>query len=366
MKITAFKYKQSQMTFFSFIIDSNLLWDRTEVLVYGKSDFGYQRELKNEHRKSIENYIKSRQDDFLLPTSIILAIDKSKYENLAKKNIIENDNVTIEEIEIPDNAEFKFRIVDGQHRLAALKELATSIKLNIITMIVDEDPIKKIVEVDTFITINSKAKRIPVDLAELAKYRYHVLAKEDIKEGNEAVEYVAMKIVTDINDTNGVWNKAIKVEIHGDKHGIVGVSAFKKSIEPLVKKFIQAKAGKNIKDLDDLTNELVDIINTAWDICASKWRYCFDSIDGSLTYSGNYYIQKTIGISALNGILSETANSLDGSNLTKENVLSSYNDIINRSNVKIDDWEVGGRMSGLSSESGFAKIRKFIKNETEL
>ena len=80
-----------------------------------------------------------------------------------------------------------FRIVDGQHRILGMQKALENIHekdeikklneypFNIITVVTDEN--NRSVELDIFIDINSKGKKVSTDLAELARYNYRIKEK---------------------------------------------------------------------------------------------------------------------------------------------------------------------------------------------
>ncbi len=374
MKITIFEYKQSGLTLLSAVMNSKVLNTMTAVLEYGKSEWGYQRKLKPTHVKDIVKYLNNDQY-CLFPTSIILALDEKTYKELAKKKIA--DNV----YEVDTNG-LKLRTVDGQHRLQALKDSNKELDLNIVILIIPEK--QRNIELDVFTTINSRAKRIPTDLAELARFKYLLLSDDKDFDHKNKIEYVAMKIVIDLNNTSEIWKDAVKIDIHSEKnHGIVGVSAFKKTIIELSRYIIEKNETekttekttenetenetenvKYIKILDSYADEIRALLEEAWKTCFQKWKYCFtiNELNDSINYSKDFYIQKTLGISAINGLLKTLYTETKDTSAT----LDKFKEIIEKSQVKTSDWKAGGVMSGYSSESGFGKIRKFINNEIEL
>jgi DGQHR domain-containing protein len=349
MKTQFINSKQANIRLLTGVVNSEIINERSIVLKYGQNNkYGYQRELNTRHVNGILTYINKHKENCIFPNSIILALDEEDF----KKQIDVDIDTPITELSLNS---LNFRTVDGQHRLEAIKKSIYDFDLSVIIMIIPENNRK--IELEVFTTINSKAKRIPTDLAELAKYRYLLIESKDTLLEKDSVDYVAMKIIIDLNkDDNSCWYGAIKVDVNEeDNQGIVGVSAFKKTLMPIISDRISQK---NL-DIDLLDNEASNIkneLNTIWDICIKKWKYCF-KVESEEKYSKNYYIQKTLGMSVIHGILKEIYKNPNG------NFDETFKTIIMNSNVTTDDWEVGGIMSGYSSESGFLKIRKLIKNE---
>lgn len=78
-------------------------------------DEGVQRRLQIGRINKIKTYLE--QDTSFFPTSVVLSVDLSKYEQF-EKLYLDIENKDFGEIELPDDV--MFQIVDGQHRLAGL------------------------------------------------------------------------------------------------------------------------------------------------------------------------------------------------------------------------------------------------------
>jgi len=348
MNTTIFEYQQGETTYFSTVLNSKFINENSKVLIYGEDERGYQRSIKDDHVRGIKKYI-NEHPNYLFPSSIILAMDKKEYEN-CKRTDLDNSIYKI------DLNNMKFRIVDGQHRLKALHETNQDILLNVIVMIISEG--KEKLELDVFTNLNSKAKRIPTDLAELAKFKYQILSEGKNLNIDDSADFIAMKTATDLNENNKIWKNAIKVNINSEINtGIVGISAYKKSILSISKKINKNVDAKNIKELEDASNICYSILEEAWDICFDKWSFCFNESDNNKIYNTKYYLQKTMGVSIINGLINEY--------LDYNNTIDGFKSMIENSNVKISDWETAGIMSGHSSEAGFSKIRKLVKGEIQ-
>ena len=362
MNYNAFFYKQNSQEYISLVLPFKIINDISKVLIYGKDKYGYQRELASSHYNQIKKNILS--EEILLPTSIILSVNKEDIQ----EDIKEIGNGLIELNIHPNNK--IFRIVDGQHRLKGLEEAAkendkiNDFMLHVIILLTDRK--SRIVEVDTFININSKAKKIKTDLTLLAKYNYEILGEKEI---DDVFEHICVKVAYQLHEKikQSVWKNAIKFE---KSKGIIEVNAFKKSITPLVKTIIDKEdlnVTKDIDIIDDVSSQIAKIINREWQIIKNRWEACFEEKierdledEFSLTYYNNkYYIQKTTGVNALNMIFNETLQNAD----TVDEAFEKFKDILQNSLIKSDDWLVGKKFSGLTSGSGFKKAKKFIMNE---
>lgn len=96
---------------------------RKKGIELSSSEEGVQRRLQYERIKSVAEFIRLSESNFL-PNSVILSADVSEIKDFEEK-YIEYENKDFGEIELPDN--FKFSIIDGQHRLAGLTLLEEDI-----------------------------------------------------------------------------------------------------------------------------------------------------------------------------------------------------------------------------------------------
>ncbi|RZJ47892.1 MAG: DGQHR domain-containing protein, partial [Chryseobacterium sp.] len=342
--------------------------------VYGIDEDGYQRKPNKIHYNKIKNYALKEIDNFVLPTSIILGADQDYITSISKTKA---ENITEFEIDINKK---NFRIVDGQHRIAGLREAAVkeaavnNFMLNVIVVV--SDPKHRSVELEIFSDINSRAKRINTDLAELARYDYQI--KESDVHIEEINMHIGIKTAHFLKEQEGdnVWQNAIKFDIHSEVSiGIIGITLFTDSIKGIIDSFIKNSPfkgdihnGQEVIDYCQLSaNEIGKFLNNVWNkIIKEKWSIAFkqDIIkndEGDLVnilYSKDYYVQKGIGVKSLNAIISQEV-SKNGFGLeTQENIKK----IIFNSKVKIEHWKNGGSFAGFNSESGFSKIQKMILN----
>ncbi|UKB81291.1 DGQHR domain-containing protein [Chryseobacterium sp. MEBOG07] len=372
------KYSQNNQEYISGVFPFSIISNTSKVLVYEIDDDGYQRKPNRSHYLKIKNYILKNKNDFKFPTSLILGCDKSEITKLLKYDDCGNY------LEFDENFQKKiFRIVDGQHRIEGINEALKDdnslldLLFNVVILVSPEN--KKSVELEAFIDINSTAKRISTDLATLARFDYEI--KENSVIENNAPRHIAIKTAYHLKEDfpKSVWNSAIKFDIHSDiSLGIVGVTLFRESIDPIISILLESKLKNKskasnsqiIRDYDFLAKDIANELDKVWnEIIRKKWSECFsESIvkneAGELKhiyYSNDYYIQKTLGVKVLNGIYSEVLKQYRDNT----EAFDAFRKIIMDSKIMSKDWKKGGLFSGLSSESGFYKIRKMIKNEIE-
>lgn len=384
INISAFEFHQNNQIYITTVLPHDLINDHSEVLVYGNNPEGYQREPEPTHYNKIKDYI-LKSNEFILPTSIVLAVDEEDISKIFYENKL-NFNLLGAKEKI-------FRIVDGQHRIIAMKEAIKSkpvlknFLFNVIILITKKD--KRSIEMEVFYDINSKSKRLKVDLIELARFNYRILEKTF--KPREINEHISIQTAYYLNEKieDCVWNNAIKFGIHDDHViGVIGVNAFRESISNIVEAYLHINdngiyntlEGKELVKYSQISAyKIAEFIHQAWSkTIKNKWDYCFS--EGNLQldlffepkkvyYNARYYIQRTMGAKSINSILGELVNSSlkDGNKLgLNDKSLKAFDKLINESQLISDDWQVGGTFSGYSSESGFKKVSQFIKNDYEV
>ena len=378
MPFQILKFSQNSHNFISAVLPFEIINKHSQVLIYGKDSGGYQREPDEIHYNKIKAYVNDDKE-YLFPTSIILGVDEKLISKLINKrdDVYELDFTTVEDNKV-------FRIVDGQHRLKGLFEASQNnhkineLLLSVLIIITPENT--RSIEMQIFNTINSKSKRIKVDLIQLASFEYRVL-EQKIKP-KDLNEHISVQVANLLNeDSNNKWFNAIKFGIHSEeKIGIIGVNAFRESLKSIVSKYLALN--KQHEQLDgrqliDFTKEASQNIKKnvleAWKIIQEKWPDCFSAKSQELDYDfeirefyykSDFYIQKTLGAKSLNYLFGSIVNK-EGYNLDNKS-LDEFREIILNSDVITSDWEVGNTFSGYSSESAFNKISKMITGEIQI
>ncbi len=377
------EYKQNGQRYFNVVLPYDIIDTNSDVLVYGRNAGGYQRDAIPAHFNKIKDYI-LKTKDFILPTSIVLAVDEDDVSKILTKKGLNSF------IRLNKKSKTKkiFRIVDGQHRIRAMREASKSnpklsdFLFDVVILVTKSN--KRSVEMEVFYDINLKGKRLKVDLIELARFNYRILEKS-FKE-REINEHISIQVAYYLNEKieNCVWNNAIKFGIHDDHViGIIGVNAFRESISTIVDIFLKEDEKSKFKDLNGKelvlytqksARKIANFIHLAWDkSIKSKWKYCFKEglieLDlyfepKKVYYNQKYYMQRTMGAKAINSILGQAAgtklkNRVIGLNNRALKIFDSW---IKKSKITSDDWETGGTFGGYSSESGFKKVSQIILN----
>ena len=381
MRFKILELKQNSNELFTAVIPFNYINKNSHVLVYGKDEGGYQREPDSKHYNKIKNYV-TENSNFLFPTSIILGIDNDDYAKIISKEL----GQLFINLELETSKEI-FRIIDGQHRLKGIEsaldydDRLNNLPLSIVVLRTETG--KRSKEMQIFNTINSKSKRIKVDLIKLAEYDYRLIEENiGVKQLSDHICIKVANLLNDDESDNNVWQNTIKFGIHDDeKIGIIGVNAFMQSIQPIVNEYISEFKYLKEKSPEEIilfanssAKEIKRLLDNAWMVVRDKWGECFHTkkqvvqIDGEPVlyyYDKHYYIQKTLGTKSINYTLGEVIKNSDYNVLEDEN-LNQFRRIIESSKIYNKDWKIGVTFSGYSSESAFNKVKRMIMGQTEV
>ncbi|OES45390.1 DGQHR domain-containing protein [Domibacillus iocasae] len=373
MNKEVFVYTQDSQLYINSVLEFKDLKEIAEPLIYGDNPLGYQRKLDKKHYYELAR--KLTKGDVLLPTSIILGVDKeflSEYMDLEVDNEVKITQFPIGKLVALQGKHFS--VVDGQHRLAALglavskREELINYKLNVVILV--NDRVQRIKEIKVFTDINSKAKKITTDLTLLAEYNYRVYYKPEELTEKEILDHIGVRIAYNLNEDEykpNVWLEAIKLDVTSDENnGVIGVAAFKNSLNRLILTYIRKfDDGNRIIDFDiekinSIAAALTGFLLKAWEIILNRWPGAFSfSTDNLHSYNNEYYLQKTTGVNALHLILEEI---LKENNFV-EKTLSELERALSRSLIESKDWKVKGQFAGLTSKSGFNKAALIILNK---
>ncbi|MBC2196404.1 DGQHR domain-containing protein [Listeria booriae] len=397
MKKIALKYTQSKQEFYSTTLNFFTIDSIAEVLEFNKTKFGYQRELNELHLKKMVKTLKDQQE-ILSPTSIILGVNRTYIDSIISPieqdkrcdETTENDEIKMINFDF-DIKEKQFRVIDGQHRIAALREYIKTLELQSedyelwnyqyafsVIIVVIEDK-SRITEVKMFKSINSKAKRLKLDLAMLAEFRYEIIeARSDINYNLHANTRVIYKLISKIEEGVNYWENGVKVNVTEKKS--LGSIAYKGFYESIDKIFIVSEQNAHLKKygkelefecIDNVLNQyaetmVIEFLIPAWEIIHDKWAEAFREeevfYNGEIEriyYNNDYYIQQNMGANALNRLLGDILIEKGEYALAIE----EFRKIIKESNLTSQSWRKNGVMRGLSSEAGIKIITSMIKNE---
>lgn len=359
MRFESIKFAQDNIKMFLLKMTADQLLDSYEILHYDSAtNTNYQRPPIPTHYRKIANYFLTESSP-ILPTAIVAAISSS--------NIEEQDG----QIELKG----KMRIVDGQHRIEGLKALKNEFasqgrekyetiknrfEFPIILMIIE--PKDEIVEIDAFININSKGKRVKTDLAETLKSKKRELALsavEFIPVNEQLISDIALGVCRKLNtDSDSFWKDLIiqADEIGNRNEQPITVITFMQAIKPVIALSLQGFRSLGKNDMQTQIFKVSSLLLHIWDKVMDKWPGCFNG--EKRTYDKAYNICKGLGVIPLLQIYCNQNNKT-------EETIDAFADVLAQSKVREEDWLVGGNFTGLSSGQGKATIRKYICGEIE-
>lgn len=344
------KIQQNTLVLYIVSCTTEELLEATEIKHYNSATSeGYQRPPFPSHYKKIAKYLNSDTMP-VLPTSILTAIDPKQIKEEGPKL----------------NISGKLRVVDGQHRIEGIRYLKNtdlshynSIKqyeFPVIIMAIDNN--MQELEINTFININSKGKRVSTDLALELKEKINREKISQIKDSKdltpEQCENIATRIAHKLNSNEkSVWFESIR---SGDEFKVtkpISVTAFTKSITEVVSIISASDKQMDVAVLtENITNLLVDV----WDTVKGKWKPCFE------VTNEDYNIKKGIGVYSIHLILKECALNNKGE---ISSTLRDFKTVIQNSQAVHTDWMTGGRFTGMSSGQALKRISSYLKNEVK-
>jgi len=317
----------------------------TSVNMFNPITFeGYQRSIDEKHCNRIVTYLKEK---FFLPTSVICA-SREKFDESCDH----------------------LYIVDGQHRIEALKRLKDAdpirykeIKNYELPVIVLEEA-KEEVEIDTFITINKTSKKVDTSLAFVLKNRINYnRASMDISISKR--EYLAVELAMAMNTSSELWKDKILFEGQPKQTSqLISLNAFVVSMRSFLYSLQQHQIipqdWRDHSELSGCIKELQHITDSIWLQVRDKWPELFYS-----NLEKRRIIQGSIGFSSINKFLVQKLKACSGNMSIKE--------LIDYTGVWIQDirltstvWLPSGSFSKYSSVSGYSIIAQQLLESTGL
>lgn len=326
---------------------------------------GYQRPPVESHYKKIAGYLADAGSGQILPMAIIAAA--------TQKDISYQENVL--------SIKGRLRIVDGQHRIKAIeylrdtensrykdkyKELASHYEFPVILLISDE--IDSALEIDTFININSKGKRVSINLAkELREKKMQAdLEKHDVELTRDSYENLATQAVKRLaHDTDSMWHDRIQM---GDELGLqkpVSIGTFARSLKKITMRVAdRVVAGKKViseeeaEKTADLTRGAVEEL---WKTVRKRWPECFEE-------PKRYNLLRGFGVSVIHRLFDSCIREKQFSDPEEmlEDAQKTFAKCLDKTDVEAEEWIIGGTFTGFSSEQGYGIIVNILKGERAL
>lgn len=358
--------QQGCCTMYIFKLSTEELLSNYTISSYDSvKETGYQRPPVESHYKKIARYLADADAGRILPMSIIAAA--------TLRDISYNGNEL--------TVEGRLRIVDGQHRIKAIeylreeknpryknkyKELANAYEFPVILLITNE--IDSALEMDTFININSKGRRVSINLAkELREKKMKVdLEKHEIDLTKEAYENLATQVVKLLaHDAASMWYGRIQM---GDELGLqkpVSIGTFARSLKRITTRVADlVVTGKRVISEEEAKRTAAitkSAVEQLWTAVLARWPKCFEE-------PKEYNLQRGLGVSVIHRLFESCIKEVPLSNpqeiLTEaQRIFESY---LGKTDVEAEEWEVGGTFTGFSSEQGYGIIMNILRGERTL
>ncbi len=322
---------------------------------------GYQREANKRRVSQLAESLHQGRAD--LPTAILI-----NRRNITEKDLLKDKGGF--HLPLPKNKNDKFFIIDGQHRVKALKQLKEEHDDN--TWMNHQLPFVCLLganeedEMKHFHIVNSTAKSVKTDLT------YALLKKRAQTESNleeyltrEKLDWMleAQSIAEKLDKTE-IWKGLIRFPNTKTKGAIIGSAAIVNSLRGSLSEgssFIQPRFK---------TEDRVEILDALW----KGIRIIFE--EAFTDNPKNYAIQKTVGVYVLHALIPSVLINIvmDGKDPADPqeyaNILKPALEKLGAENSEgeivegIDFWRAGyeGAAGQFSSEQGRNIITKRIKN----
>ena len=139
-------------------------------------------------------------------------------------------------------------------------------------------------EIDAFINLNSKGKKVRTDLAvalKNKKTKTYMKNNEKMLVSEEIMQAISMDVAKAMSaDPKSAWNGLI---IQADEIGKrneqpISIIAFSRSIVPIIEKYfkIQTIDALSREQYDCTVDHIREVVEKAWNIVIEQWPNCFE------------------------------------------------------------------------------------------
>lgn len=343
MKVRAIPFKQHGMTMYSAVLTAKDLASQTKVDVWHPTnEDGYQRDVSLPRAKKFGSYITTE----ISPPAILANIRESDKDSIKYEN---------GRLEIPEG--IPLWLVDGQHRVAGLRELLSvsgekyqDIELPVVIMVGQT----VYNEAKQFVIVNNSQKRIRTDLGERFLQKMAKVEGRDnlVNKGIRNIEWTptAIEIVDQLNnDDHSTWHNLIKLPNEPKGLTIVSQKAFSDSLKPLLK-----EDGRYFRKS---ASHVAPILNRYWEAIKEICPEPFAEPE-------NYVMLKTTGVVTLHSILPRIVQTIGTDSPQKSDfvkILSKIDSIRDSSKWQSPD----GEYSRMTGQKGFLIIKMELLDELE-
>ena len=265
-----------------------LIPDNFDIPTYDpRTGRGYQRPLQESRVNELAADLKKKRVD--LPTAILLNL-----RNREARQAIQDSRLRLSFLRDSASSAILFHVVDGQHRVAALKKLMEDdpdggweeFLIPFICMVGATEP----EEMEQFYVVNSRAKSVRTDLA------FALLRKltdrdpkmlERLEEKGRGWQVTAEKLVEALAETSSVWRGLIRLAAMEKGSTTMPSASMVTSLKPLL-------ASPFFGRLSFVQQQ--QVIEAFWTGLREVMRPAFDE-------PNEYVVQKGVGVIVLHAIL---------------------------------------------------------------
>jgi DGQHR domain-containing protein len=265
-----------------------LIPDNYDIPTYSaKTGQGYQRPLQETRVNELVNDLKKRRVD--LPTAILLNL-----RNREAKQAVKDQTLRLSFLRESGLSRILFHVVDGQHRVAALRKLMEDdpsggwdeFLIPFICLVGATEP----EEMEQFYVVNSRAKSVRTDLA------FALLRKlsdrdpmmlERLEEKGRDWQVTAEKLVEALADSSSVWRGLIRLAAMDKGVTTMPSASMVTSLKPLLASSFFTRLS---------FQQQQQVIEAYWTGLRDVMRPAFDDPQ-------EFVVQKGVGVIVLHAIL---------------------------------------------------------------
>jgi len=265
-----------------------LIPDNYDIPTYDpRTSRGYQRPLQDSRVNELVSDLRKKRVD--LPTAILLNL-----RNREARQAVQEGRLRLSFLRDSASAAILFHVVDGQHRVAALKKLIqedpdggwNEFLIPFICMVGATEQ----EEMEQFYVVNSRAKSVRTDLAltllrKLSDKDSKML--ERLEEKGRGWQVTAEKLVEALADTSSVWRGRIRLAAMEKGDTTMPLASMVTSLKPLL-------ASSFFGRLSFAQQQ--QVIEAFWTGLREVMRPAFDD-------PNEYVVQKGVGVIVLHAIL---------------------------------------------------------------
>lgn len=361
MDIHCIRATQAGLDIYVGVMPASALIDRSTVDEWSPDNpTGYQRALAARRISEVVHYLEDA--DGVFPSSVLLSYraGDSRFEPDTANGITQSGMLTI-----PDDA--ILYVIDGQHRIAALRKANEESEGDFddypvpFTLMLNPDVFD---EARWFYLVNSKAKRVPIDLAEqlLAEAAKHKgedwLRTSEAPETSSRGDAVVMQtrlvnLVNKLEEICPVWKGHVilpgeKASTKEDVKAHTFITALNRGA---------ASDRSFTRALEQAQDDLAQVLSNYWEAIAQRWPL-------AISNGKEYSLRGTQGLYSLHSIFPDVLEICrEGRDYSTANLFSILNNIEEDDDLWSRDDEVGHPLTQSTSMAVLRKLARYLREQ---